>query len=98
MNTRSFAILSVGLAVGGWVVGWVFFGDPAKAAALVLLGALPYWQTGRMARKRMARFEAQFPDALELLTRAMRAGHSLTAGLQMVGNEGKALKIEVKQA
>jgi tight adherence protein B len=87
MNTRSFAILSGALAVGGWVVGWVFFGDPAKALMLLGVGTLPYFQINRMARKRMGRFEKQFPDALELLTRAMRAGHSLTAGLQMVGNE-----------
>jgi tight adherence protein B len=35
----------------------------------------------------MRMFEEQFPEALDLLTRAMRAGHSLTFGLQMVGEE-----------
>jgi tight adherence protein B len=35
----------------------------------------------------MAEFESQFPDALELLTRAMRAGHSLGIGFQLVGEE-----------
>lgn len=87
MNTRSFVILSAALAVGGWIVGWVFFGEPGKAMLMLGAGALPHLQISRMARKRMQKFEAQFPDALELLTRAMRAGHSLTAGLQMVGNE-----------
>jgi tight adherence protein B len=40
-----------------------------------------------MASKRMRRFEEQFPEALELMTRALRAGHSLTFAFQLVGRE-----------
>ena len=32
-------------------------------------------------------FEEQFPEAVDLLSRALRAGHALTSGLQMVGDE-----------
>ena len=44
-------------------------------------------QIARLRAQRMRKFEEQFPEALDLLTRAMRAGHSLTFGLQMVGDE-----------
>ena len=38
-------------------------------------------------RKRLRRLEQQLPDTLDLIGRAMRAGHALPSGLQMVGDE-----------
>ena len=35
----------------------------------------------------MDKFQRQFPEALELLARAMRAGNSFTSALKMVGDE-----------
>ena len=45
---------------------------------------LPYSYVLRRRRKRLGRFESQFPDALDSLARALRAGHPLAAGLQML--------------
>ena len=36
---------------------------------------------------RLRKLEMQLPDALDLLMRALRAGHALGAGLQMIGQE-----------
>ena len=36
---------------------------------------------------RMRKFEEQFPEALDLLGRALRAGHSFTTGMEMIGKE-----------
>ena len=48
---------------------------------------VPY-QFVKMARnRRMIKFEEQFPEAIDLLARALRAGHALTTGLSMVGEE-----------
>jgi tight adherence protein B len=41
-------------------------------------------------RKRLKQFAAQLPDALELLARALRSGHSLAAGFDLVREEMKA--------
>jgi len=38
-------------------------------------------------RSRMAHFASQLPDALELVARALRAGHSLAAGMHVVAEE-----------
>jgi tight adherence protein B len=38
-------------------------------------------------RKRLRMFGAQLPDALELMSRALRAGHSLAAGFNLVAGE-----------
>jgi len=52
-----------------------------------VLGALPsgylYWLKSR----RMAMFERQLPEALELISRALRAGHAFSVGLKLVGDE-----------
>lgn len=36
---------------------------------------------------RLGRFASQLPDAMELIARALRAGHSLAAGMHVVGEE-----------
>lgn len=49
--------------------------------------ALP-WLWVRIQRdRRMAKIEKQLPDALDLITRALRAGHAFTASLKMAGEE-----------
>ncbi len=48
---------------------------------------LPYGFVKMMRNRRMIKFEEQFPEAIDLLARALRAGHALTTGLSMVGDE-----------
>ena len=57
----------------------------AAAGALLMFAPLAYVQRRRL--KRMRKLEQQLPDALDLLARALRAGHSFGAGLQMIGHE-----------
>lgn len=52
------------------------------AAAFLPYNAVKYKRTLRMRK-----FEEQFPEALDLLGRAMRAGHAFTTGIEMVGTE-----------
>ena len=49
--------------------------------------ALPYWLVVRARNRRQARIEQQLPDALDLMARAMRAGHAFPTALKMVGEE-----------
>ncbi len=56
-------------------------------AVAALSGSLPVLYVRRAARKRMEAFEEQFPEAIDLIARGLRAGHALTTTLQMVGDE-----------
>jgi tight adherence protein B len=85
-HPRRLVLTSLGLAAVGMVLTSMTLYGPLTLSGL-LLGVFPYMQLKRAARIRTAKFEAQFPDALELLTRALRAGHSLSFGFQMVGDE-----------
>ena len=53
----------------------------------IVLALLPWLWIYLCRRRRIRRFEAQLPDALGMLARAMRAGHSLPTALHMVGEE-----------
>lgn len=55
----------------------------AAIAAALLPVAFVRWKRTRRLRK----VEGQLPDALDLIGRAMRAGHALPSGLQMVAQE-----------
>jgi tight adherence protein B len=53
----------------------------------VVAAAGPYLYISRKRKVRLRRFEEQFPEAIDLIARAMRAGHGLSAGLGMVADE-----------
>jgi len=50
-------------------------------------GFLPFAFLKHMAARRLATFEEQFPEAIDLVARALRAGHALPTALQMVSDE-----------
>jgi tight adherence protein B len=80
-------MLCASLAVLGFFLGLTFFTHFGKAVLLASIGFLPVINVNRLKTKRRTAFEKQFPDALDLLIRALRAGHSLSSGLAMVGEE-----------
>ncbi len=60
---------------------------PFPFVAAAGAACLPYLHLLRRKRRRVAAFEAGFPDAIDLLARAIRAGHAFSTGFQMVAEE-----------
>lgn len=61
---------------------------PLPAAALAVAAAsLPVLYVRRRRAQRLARLDRQLPDALDLIGRALRAGHAFATGLKMAGDE-----------
>jgi tight adherence protein B len=56
----------------------------------IAAGSLPLIWVILRRRKRLAKFATQLPAALELMSRALRAGHSLSAGMSLVAEEMQA--------
>jgi tight adherence protein B len=77
------------------LLAWFFFlvtllaGLPFVLAAVlgVLSGFMPSLFIGMKRQKRMSKFEELLPDAIDLLARAVRAGHAFTTGLDMIAKE-----------
>ena len=85
---QTYAVVTLGLALSLGLA--VILLTRLWSAALVstLVGAaIPYLVVRRKAAKRMRRFEEQLPGAIDLIGRAIRAGHPLNAGLKMVADE-----------
>jgi len=83
-----FVLAAVGLALSGLLLA-LSMRQATMVALLfaVLLGAIPYVYLLWRKNKRLTLFERQLPDALELVSRALRAGHAFSVGLKMVGEE-----------
>jgi tight adherence protein B len=81
-------LLSLVLCEGIELILSGLFSIAAISLAGALIGlALPLSWIALKRRRRMRTFEKSFPDALDLLARAVRAGHSFTSGLEMMGTE-----------
>ena len=90
VQTTPSAILLVTVILAG-VVGFVtalFVSQPYAAPIVACIGAfLPIGFLMNRRTRRLNRFEEQFPEALDLLSRAVRAGHAFQTAMGMVADE-----------
>lgn len=76
------ALSAVGLLTGAIMGSWVL------ATGLAVLGLyLPIAWLKIMKKRRLNAFESQFPEAIELMARALRAGHSFSSAMSMISEE-----------
>jgi tight adherence protein B len=66
------------IAGGNLIFGWV---------GVILGFFVPYTYASHRKQKRFQRFEEKFPEAIDTLARAVRAGHAFTTALEMIANE-----------
>ena len=87
MTPTKFLVLSIGIGVGTTVV-LPILRVPMYAAPLgVILGFVPFIALFMKRKRRLGAFGKQLPEALELIGRALRAGHSLASGFKLVADE-----------
>ena len=83
-------LLSISILVGVCVYGLLFFAAIAAQMRLVLALAsffIPWLFVQVKRSKRLRKMEQQLPETLDLIGRALRAGHALPSGLKMAGEE-----------
>lgn len=67
---------------------FLWFGNTLVAmAAMSVVGSLPVVYLLHRRKRRQIKFEEQLPDALTMIARSLRAGHSLAAAVELIGNE-----------
>lgn len=82
----------LGLTVLGVVLGFALplflrASLPVALGSAVACGCLPWLYMLGAKKKRIARIEEQLPDAVDLMARALRAGHAFPNAVRMVGEE-----------
>jgi len=82
------ALLSICLAIGGMLAGWIMSRWWLVALACGFIGlAAPFFVVLRERAKRFARFEEQMPDAIDMIQRALKAGHPFGHCLKLVAED-----------
>jgi tight adherence protein B len=88
ITVGTLVMASVLLALIGYaLVKWLTYYTALGLVAAPLFGAIPYLLVRHARTKRLELFEEQFPESIELIARALRAGHAFPTGLQMVADE-----------
>jgi tight adherence protein B len=80
-------MLMVILGIVGFLIGLVTRSIFLIIILLFLFGSLPLLHVHIQRRNRLKAFIRGFPDALDMMTSAIRAGHALNQAIQLVGQE-----------
>ncbi len=83
-----FMLLTIFLALAGYLGGsWGTRNYALATMIAALMGALPFFYLRSKKKRRMRKFQRQLPDALELVARALRAGHAFSSGMKLAADE-----------
>ena len=87
-SVERFLLCSIALLLGAvcLVVQWPL-PLPLRVAVVLFCAHVPLLLARRARKRRLVRIEEQLPDAADFIARALRAGHSFSNVLQIVGNE-----------
>jgi len=83
-------MVTLGLMVFTTIAVMIFFKltlVPSLAFGAALGAFVPHYLVGRMGRRRVARFISLFPEAIDLMVRALRAGLPVTEAIINAGQE-----------
>jgi tight adherence protein B len=88
LRAGNFLIICVAAGIALAVIAVIFGHNVMFGWAGLLLGFfLPYAYASHMRTKRFQKFEEKFPEAIDTLARAVRAGHAFTTALELIANE-----------
>ena len=88
MSIVTFLGICLGLGFGAtFLCGFAGLNLAIAPIVGVMFGVLPFFWLIFKRKRRLNKFAAQLPEALELVARALRAGHSLAAGFHLVAQE-----------
>ncbi len=88
LDLGTFMVLSLGAALAPFMALMLLTGEPVLAAPISsVCGLIPWAWVRFKADRRLNAFEEQLPEALDLLARAVRAGHPVAAGIKIVADE-----------
>jgi len=88
VTADTFLLITAGMGVVGAMVSWIAKSPtPLIPVAVLLAASLPAIWLFLRRRSRFKKFAHLLPDALELVARALRSGHSLNSGLHIVVQE-----------
>jgi len=87
-STGFYVLFCLFIGSSGFLVGSILVQNPFFAPIIsAALTAFPIVMLHQKKKKRMAKFQRQLPEALELVARALKAGHAFSSGLKLTADE-----------
>lgn len=88
MRAGNFLALCAMISAVAGLAAFIWSGKGPVAWAAMLVGFLvPYSYASYRRNKRFEKFEELFPEAIDTLARAVRAGHAFTTAIEMIASE-----------
>jgi tight adherence protein B len=88
MLAHRLVLLAIACAALGAVTGWTLTRFPSVSLALGLAGGFaPFFKVMLERKQRFDRLEEQMPDAIDVMKRALRAGHPFASTLKLVADD-----------
>jgi tight adherence protein B len=85
-SVGEFVLVTAVCGAAGFYLGRRF-GVPMALLLAGFAAAIPFLRVKVLQRRRVKAFEAQLPEAIDMLVNAMRAGYSLQAAMKFIGDE-----------
>jgi tight adherence protein B len=100
MTVSTLLLSSVGLAIMGFIAAYLCVSILAvQILTACALGYIPFGLISIKRGRRIAAFNAALPDAIDMMGRAMRAGHSMVASINTVSEQSaEPVKSEFREA
>ena len=88
LSPSAVVMIVAGCGIAGGMLTALLVRQPMVTVAVgAVAAAIPVLVLKQKRTARLRRFEEYFPEALDLISRAVRAGHGFTAGLKMAAEE-----------
>jgi tight adherence protein B len=88
MSVGGIVLASAGSALGCGLLGFLFLHMPLLACAAFAVGALiPYVLLRIKRARRLKAFNTALPDAIDLMARSLRAGHSMNSSIELIAEQ-----------
>lgn len=92
----SFAVYSAGTGALSFAAAYIFLPTPVLDGLLGILGlSAPYMYLKHCRARRLRAFNDSLPEAIDMMARALRAGHSLSSAIEVLAEQaGDAVAVE----
>jgi tight adherence protein B len=88
ISVQSFLLVTLGLGIGGFAICYLLSKNLIVSLLLAAgLFVVPFLFMEFKKRKREDKFTELFPDALTMMARSIRSGHSFASSIELVGKE-----------
>lgn len=88
ISLSAFVLMSLGLALVAGIVAWLISNASWIAViAMLVASAIPYFAMRIKRSRRLKAFNDALPEAIDLMSRCLTAGHSVGSSIEMIGQQ-----------